>query len=445
MPITDIHPAQAAALSGWARLRDCVAGEEAVKARRAEYLPRPGGQTERAYRAYLARAVWYGATERTLRGLVGAIFRHPPVVEAPKSLLARLDDLAPDGRPFETLALAVTRETALLGRHGLLVDRPAKGAGDPYLASYPAEAICDWQLGLREGRQRLVRLVLQEADETYRELLLDSAGHYRVRLWRRKGPRGTAYAIAEEHRPTRDGQPLEVIPFVFLGASNTGPAIEKPPLADLAGMNLAHYRNSADYEQSLFLTGQPTPWISGRLEARERPNAIGSGTIWYLPEGCQTGMLEFTGAGIEALRQAMLDKEARMVQLGARLLEAPKRAAETAEAVRLRGEAEASTLSVLAQSVGRGLTQALRHLAWWRGLDPTQETGGVTVRLNSDFVEARLSAPELQALVAAWQAGAISRRTLYDNLRDGEIVPPSRSFEEEQEMVQSQPLEEVAE
>lgn len=431
MPITDPHPEHLAASPIWARMRDCAAGEDAVKARRLEYLPRPGGQSERAYRAYLARAVWYGATERTLNGLAGAIFRHPPVVEAPDTLARQLDSIAADGGPFEGLAQSVTREALLAGRAGLLADRPAEAEGDPYLALYPAEAILNWESAPLAGRQRLTRLVLREDMERCRELLLDATGQYRVRLWRRKSRQAGAYEIAQEHRPTRAGQPLDAIPFTFVGARSLSPAVEKPPLADLAGMNLAHYRNSADYEQSLFLTGQPTPWIAGRLEARERPTSIGSGTIWHLPEGCSVGMLEFTGAGLEALRQAMLDKEARMVQLGARLLEAPKRTAETAEAVRLRGEAEASSLSILAETVGRGLTQALRRLAWWQGLEPES----VTVRLNRDFVEARLAAPEILALVESWQRGAISRRTLYDNLRDGEVLPPGRDFAEEESLI----------
>lgn len=433
MPITDPHPEHLAASSLWARMRDCAAGEDAVKARRQEYLPRPGGQSERAYRAYLARAVWYGATERTLNGLAGAIFRHPPVVEAPDALARQLDTIAADGGPFEVLAQSVTREALLTGRAGLLADRAADANGNPYLALYPSESILNWESALLHGRQRLTRLVLREDMERCRELLLDTTGQYRVRLWRRKSRQAGTYEIAQEHRPTRAGQPLDFIPFTFVGARGLSPAVEKPPLADLAGMNLAHYRNSADYEQSLFLTGQPTPWIAGRLEARERPTSIGSGTIWHLPEGCSVGMLEFTGAGLAALRQAMLDKEARMVQLGARLLEAPKRTAETAEAVRLRGEAEASSLSILAGTVGRGLTRALRHIAWWQGLEPE----AVTVRLNRDFVEARLTAPDILALVESWQKGAISRRTLYDNLRDGEVLPPDRDFDEEQRLIET--------
>lgn len=433
MPITDPHPEHLAASSLWARMRDCAAGEDAVKARRQEYLPRPGGQSERAYRTYLARAVWYGATERTLNGLAGAIFRHPPVVEAPDALARQLDTIAADGGPFEVLAQSVTREALLTGRAGLLADRPADAEGAPYLALYPSESILNWESALLHGRQRLTRLVLREDMERCRELLLDTTGQYRVRLWRRKSRQAGTYEIAQEHRPTRAGQPLDFIPFTFVGARGLSPAVEKPPLADLAGMNLAHYRNSADYEQSLFLTGQPTPWIAGRLEARERPTSIGSGTIWHLPEGCSVGMLEFTGAGLAALRQAMLDKEARMVQLGARLLEAPKRTAETAEAVRLRGEAEASSLSILAGTVGRGLTRALRHIAWWQGLEPE----AVTVRLNRDFVEARLTAPDILALVESWQKGAISRRTLYDNLRDGEVLPPDRDFAEEQRLIET--------
>ena len=36
---------------------------------------------------------------------------------------------------------------------------------------------------------------------------------------------------------------------------------------DLAVLNIAHYRNSADYEESCFVTGQPTVWASGLTEA----------------------------------------------------------------------------------------------------------------------------------------------------------------------------------
>ena len=49
--------------------------------------------------------------------------------------------------------------------------------------------------------------------------------------------------------------------------------------------------------------------------------------------------------------------------------------------------------------------------------------------LTSDFEASLLSATEIQALVAAWQSGAISQDTLLHNLRTGEILPSARTNE----------------
>ena len=46
-----------------------------------------------------------------------------------------------------------------------------------------------------------------------------------------------------------------------------------------------------------------------------------------------------------------------------------------------------------------------------------------------------MGAPEIQALVAAWQAGAISRDTLLHNFRVREILPPARTNEAEVESI----------
>src|SRR5262245_59779908 len=44
--------------------------------------------------------------------------------------------------------------------------------------------------------------------------------------------------------------------------------------------------------------------------------------------------------------------------------------------------------------------------------------------LNADFDTSLMDAEDVQALVAAWQMGAISRDTLLHNFRQGEILPP---------------------
>ena len=46
-----------------------------------------------------------------------------------------------------------------------------------------------------------------------------------------------------------------------------------------------------------------------------------------------------------------------------------------------------------------------------------------------------LAANAIQSIVAAWQAGAISRDTMTDLFRRGEVLPEGRTNEEEQRLI----------
>ena len=65
--------------------------------------------------------------------------------------------------------------------------------------------------------------------------------------------------------------------------------------------------------------------------------------------------------------------------------------------------------------------------------------GHISYELNNDFEASTMSASEIQALVGAWQSGAISRDTLLHNFRTGEILPPARTNEQELALIQSEP------
>src|ERR1051326_3147997 len=101
MPVTSCHPDDEAALPRWRRCRDAYAGTDAIKkavmqSARANagqptvvngqrtsrlapiYLPMLDGQDLAQYAAYVERALWYGATKRTVQGLTGAVFRKDP-------------------------------------------------------------------------------------------------------------------------------------------------------------------------------------------------------------------------------------------------------------------------------------------------------------------------------------------------------------------------------
>src|SRR5574340_1363124 len=73
-------------LTKWRTIRDCLAGQDAIKAAGDKYLPRPNPEdtseeNKNRYKSYLERAVFYNVTHRTLDGLVGQVFMREPVVE----------------------------------------------------------------------------------------------------------------------------------------------------------------------------------------------------------------------------------------------------------------------------------------------------------------------------------------------------------------------------
>jgi len=65
MPVNSTHPDYDAAATEWARARDVLAGEDAVKAGGEKYVPRLDSQTDEEFAAYVQRASFFNATART--------------------------------------------------------------------------------------------------------------------------------------------------------------------------------------------------------------------------------------------------------------------------------------------------------------------------------------------------------------------------------------------
>jgi hypothetical protein len=75
----------------------------------------------------------------------------------------------------------------------------------------------------------------------------------------------------------------------------------------------------------------------------------------------------------------------------------------------------------------------LRWACWWNSTEETPELIGddqVVLTLNTDFSTKGMTSDELQAVVAAWQAGAMSRETMQEIFRKGEMLPDGLSVQD---------------
>jgi hypothetical protein len=217
----------------------------------------------------------------------------------------------------------------------------------------------------------------------------------------------------------RRGEALTFVPFIFLGALQPGPNLEHPPLLDLADVNLAHWRNSVDYEYGLHLVALPTPWVAGAKGSSDAPMKMGPSVVWDLDVNGKAGMLEFAGTGLGALVVAMDEKKKQMASLGARLLEDPTSNAQTATEVKMRHTGDVATIKTIAGSLEMGLSQVLQICVWWQTTDETPGDSEANVELNKEYLDVRATPQEMQVALTMLQAGEISYDTFYNLLKTG--------------------------
>ena len=497
MPANSTHLDYDANIVAWQRARDVFAGEDAVKAAGEKYLPRLDCQDDTEYRAYKNRASFFNASARTADGFVGLIFRREPTFKLPDAggIADALNEFVEDadmlGTSLSAFSKKLVTEIINVGRAGTLIDWNEEAEQRAYAVAYTAEDIINWQTDRVNGRNVLTLVVLQEtcqktsADsdsfipETIQQLRVlklvppqvasDNAKadwSYLVEIWQllpknqgsgsgltpfsfwngffgnapKPNQANKEWKLVDTVTPLRLGKPLPLIPFVFHGPRHSLPDVDKIPLADIIFKNLDHYRLDADYKHGMHFTALPTAWVSGF--DKNASLRIGSSTAWVAEApGATAGYLEFHGQGLSTFERAMDRDEQLMAVLGTRMLESRKRVGETAAAIELRQSGENSILNTVSLSISSSMTQVLRWVYWWNSTEPIPDAIGpdlVLVTLNADFSITGMSALEITALVAAWQAGAISQATMLDLFRAGEVIAPGRTNDEEINLLATQ-------
>lgn len=446
MPVNSTHPQYDKVQAQWSRVRDVLAGSDAVKSRGTSYLPKPGGMTDLDYEGYSMRAEFYPATGRTVDGLLGGIFRKDPLVTGTEAQIELLAAVTLTGQDMPTFAKTLVREVLSLGRRGVLVD-VVDSDSMPFFASYAAENIINWRVSYINRKPATSLVVLKElrttqgADEfatepseQYRVLQLvleenSETPHYVQRVFTKTKDAAGKETFLEGPLvvPMRRGEKLTEIPFFFFGPLDLQPAIERSPILDLVDTNLSHFRTSAELEEGAYLTGLPMYVVSGRPQGEEVTEfVVGSRQALLLEEGGSAEVLTVDGDGMGLLTTLIEGKEKRMAVLGARLLEDQKAGVEAAATVAMRHRGEDSLLSSLAHTCSRGLTAATHKLLWWSGV----EEPDVSIELNTDFMSAQMSPDDVVKLTLAYQQGTIGQKVFFNALKAGEYLPNEWTMED---------------
>lgn len=452
--INEKHPDYADFIQAWETMRDCMSGEDTIKEHGERYLPMKSGilamsskaNRDKAYLNYMSRAEFPELLSPTVRGSVGLVCEKEPEITLPSQLEYLRENCDGAGTTLSQFFQKIVGEILEVGRYGILPGISRKNASQFSLTGYKAEQIINWDTDddgatnyVVLDESRLVRNPESNArlkEERYLELILDEeTGAYTATRWR-------AGAIDEEmpvaSRPDRSL--VDAIPFVFVNTGGLEPKPDDIPLYGLAKLALRIYRLDADYTNGLHLTSEPTPYVTGFDDAANAikeghvPKTLGASSLWVLPPSATAGFLEFSGPGLEAQSKAIASALERAVMFGAQTLSENSQASESGKARGMRLRGQRSLMVAAAMVAGQALERALRSVADWSSLRKED----VTVKPNVDFEDHILDSAMLREMVAGWQSGGYSKRTLFENLRRASFVPSERSFEDEEELISTE-------
>jgi len=445
----------------WQKVRHAVSGDL------IRYL-RDVGQNEpdpvygaARQKEYEDGAICYNFTKRTLSGMVGSVMRKEPEQTIPAQLEYLLENADGSGVGLWQQAQDTLQELDSVGRGGLLVDAPnvqaatmaEQNAGllNPVLAYYTAENIINWRTERVGSVNRVVMVVLREeyeyqsgqdefnylVGEQYRVLDIVE-NKYRQRLYRFDSKGALLNGQVIEIFPQMGNLERGVIPFAFIGATNNDHTIDDAPLLPLAELNIGHFRNSADNEESSFVVGQPTLFIapgesmSLQVFQEANPNGVKMGSRSGHNIGAGGNAFLVQAEANNLAKENMLQKEQQAIQIGAQLITPSQQI--TAESARLQRGADTSVMSTIANNVSSAYTQALKWVARAMGVSDA----GVEFKLNTDFFLQPMTAQDRAAWMADINAGLLPATAYYAALRRAGVTEWSDA--DIQDAIADQPL-----
>jgi len=391
--------------------------------------------------------------------MLGMVFRKPCTIEVDPSIDYLLENANGDGLSADQMIKDAAGEALMVGRYGLLVDYPEspKGLTDAQVRDqnlranimpYPAESIINWRTEVIGGVKKLSMIVLQEptlkpsddgfeyeecmyhrvlrlVDGIYVQNLYDENNEL---MYQSYGADANGDQIIDPNIYPRkfDGSYWDNIPFVFIGSINNDETVDKAPLYDIAEVNISHYRNSADYEESSFLVGQPTPALAGLTQSWVDQNmsggiSFGSRSAILLPEGGNATLLQ-AGENQMPLK-GMEMKEVQMVKIGTRIIQ-DQTGTETAEAAKIRFSGQNSKLGSIITNVETAFNKCFMWAMEFMG-----GTAEPSIYVNREFYDASVDPQLLMAQIQLMDRGVIAQSDIRHLMRKANLIDSERTDE----------------
>lgn len=433
----------------WAKIDTLLGGTEAMRAAGETFLPRHPEESYPAYQNRLAVATLLNMTELTLESWTSKPFkdRVNKSDDMPEQFQDYMEDVDLQGNNIDVFARQWFRDGLAKSLSHVLVEFPRKKLREdgqpntladdrkqnlrPYFVHIPPENVIFAASEVVHGVETLTHVRIME-HETVVEGFAESIrttikvlepGLVRIYEERKTRNKKVQWVLVDEY--TYD---LDFIPLVTFYANREGFMVGKPPLTDLADLNISHWQSNSDQRVILTTARFPILALSG---GQPEGNALTVGpNQWLFCPDAQGRYyyVEHQGKAIEAGRNDLRDLEDQMSAYGADALrKKPGNPTATAKAID-----SAETTSPL-QDMAIRFMDALNIALWYMGLwMNTEETGQLII--ETDFGAGNDPTADVKALETARKNRDISRKTYLSELQRREVL--SDNFELEDDAVE---------
>jgi hypothetical protein len=390
-------------------IRALLGGTHAVRDAGVEYLPQQVRESYAAYTRRLQRSFLFPAFRRTVETFVGRVLGQPiDTSGVMQPLRDYLEDADRDGNNITVFARHLFFDAIAYGVSWVFVDRDQLAPGSrlsdvrrnnarPYLVHVQNNAVIGWR---REWDGSVARVRIRETMQTAdaADEWNDDASIEQIRVVEprqfavyRPVPESSKWAVAESGPHGSD-----VVPIVPLYTDKTGFFTARPPLLDLAWLNICHWQSSSDQRHIehiirvpiLLGAGFKTDELSGVLElGADRMIIAGNTDAWIK-------YVEHSGAAAEVGRADLEDLESKMADLGAQVVNrAP--AMETATKTAIDSAESGASLAAMTMALQDALNLAIYYMGRMLNIADAGE-----VVINADIPSATRAVEELRSDIA---------------------------------------------
>lgn len=440
----------------WNMLRTLLGGTTAMRLAGRTYLPQHPHESTENYNDRLGTAVLLNMTEITLDSLVGKPFSDPITLndDVPETIKPFTTDIDLQGNNLHEFTRHWFREGVGMGIAHALIDfpeiTPVEGRSRtllddqqekvrPYWILIKAENVIFMSTVTVAGREVLDHVRIME-------IVTDRVGYEEVQKVHIKILEPGSWSIYEQRKIPRTQKVtwvkisegttrVDFIPLVTFYANKESLMVAKPPLEDLAYMNVRHWQSNSDQQNILTVARFPMLAVSGAHDTPDK-NVMAIGPRQLLATRAENGKyyyVEHSGKAIESGAKDLEKLEQDMAAYGAEFLR--KRPGGQTGTARALDSAEAtSPLQDMTLRFIDSVNTALDMTAAWIG-----EKEGGTVLITTDFGPDETSDYDIRGLLEARRNRDLSREGFLNEFKRRGMLAENFEAASDLKLLQDEP------